>query len=230
MPEDNQYIDFSTVLASAVHDMKNSLCLLMQSLDNLTNVIPQDNIEGHNQLAAVHYEASRMNTGLVQMLSMYRSEKNQLPLNISECYIEDLFDELEAANQSYIQHKNITLNIKLDQNLVWYLDTDIIYLLINDMLINAMRYGDQRIALSAFEEEDYLVIQIEDDGPGYPPSMLQINETKLTHFNVKQGRTGLGIYFARLIAEAHSTSQGVGSIRLTNGGTLGGSVFQLKLP
>lgn len=230
MAEDNQYIDFSTVLASAVHDMKNSLCLLMQSLDNLTEAIPVADTKGQDQLATVHYEAARLNTGLMQMLSMYRAEKSQLPLNIDECYIEDLFDELQAANQSYIRTKNIELTIKLDRDLAWYFDADIIYLLVNDMLINAMRYGNQQIILSAYEESGYLLIQIEDDGPGYPANMLEINQPQLKYFNVKQGRTGLGIYFARIIAEAHSSDHGLGSIQLTNGGTLGGSVFQLKLP
>lgn len=230
MADNNTYIDFAAVLAAAVHDMKNSLSLMMQSIDNLDAAIPEQNTAGRDQLAAVHYEASRLNTGLVQMLSMYRAEKDRLPLNIDECYIEDLFDELQAANLNYIKHKQIELVVQMDDDIAWYLDADIIYLLLNDMLINAMRYGNKRINLSAFEQDNLLVLQIEDDGSGYPGSMLEINNADLQNFNVRQGRTGLGIYFARLIAEAHSSGDVKGSIHLSNGGALGGGVFQVKLP
>lgn len=230
MKKHTQIIDFSTVLASAVHDMKNSLCLLMQSIDNLGSAMESSNDEAKDQLAAVHYEAARLNTGLVQMLSMYRAEKDQLPINVDECYIEDLFDELQAANRNYMKQRNIELEIDLDTDLCWFLDADIVYLLLNDMMINGMRYGKTKMRLSAVEEDNYLIVTIEDDGDGYPESMLKINDASLSTFNVRQGRTGLGIYFARLIAEAHCDDERMGSIHLSNGGSLGGSVFQLKLP
>jgi len=40
----------------------------------------------------------------------------------------------------------------------------------------------------------------------------------------------LGLFFAKLIANAHSQGDKVGSIALSNGGSLGGSVFEVKIP
>ncbi len=41
--KEQQLIDFSTVLAAAVHDMKSSLNLLQQSIDGLNKTITADN-------------------------------------------------------------------------------------------------------------------------------------------------------------------------------------------
>ena len=230
MKEQSKLIDFSTVLASAVHDMKNSLCLLIQTIEDLNIEISPENQKAIDSLASAHYEASRLNTGLVQLLSLYRAEIENLPLNVDECYLEDLIEELLFTNESYMKHKKMELEVEQEDNLVWYLDGDLINLLLNDVLINAMRYSKQKILLKTFEEDGYLYFQVEDDGPGYPSSMLEATTINIQDFDISQGRTGLGLFFARLIAEAHTQGERKGSISLSNGGTLGGSVFTLKLP
>ncbi|TDF42132.1 HAMP domain-containing histidine kinase [Alteromonadaceae bacterium M269] len=230
MKETTRKIDFATILASAVHDMKNSLCLLLQSIETLSDNIAQQNPEASKELASLHYEASRVNTGLMQLLSLYRSEQDHLPINVDEHYLEDVIEELVATNENYIENKKMELSIDLDEDLAWFLDVDLINLMLNDVLVNAMRYSKHRIAIRVFTEESYLFVQVQDDGPGYPSSMLKISKATMQDFDVNTGRTGLGLFFARLIAEAHSIEDRIGSIHLENGGELGGSVFTLKLP
>ena len=81
MDSHSNLIDFSSVLASTVHEMKNSLCMLLQSIDTMAQDQDQ-NPRTAQELAKIHYEASRLNTNLLQMLSLYRVEKAQLPLMI----------------------------------------------------------------------------------------------------------------------------------------------------
>lgn len=230
MQERNNTIDFPSVLGAAAHDMKNALCLLLQSLEQLNQAIPTDNPQASQQLANVHYEAARLNTGLVQLLSLYRSKNEPLPLNINECFIDDLIEEVLASNQLYIQQKQIKVDIHIADELAWYLDADLVQLLLNDVLLNAMRYSSANMRLTAGVESDCLVIQLEDDGPGYPAQMLQANQDKIQQADISHGRTGLGLYFARLIAKAHQNQGQLGEITLSNGGHFGGSVFRLKLP
>ena len=223
-------IDFSSVLAAAVHDMKNSLCLLIQSIESLTEAIPPANTDARHQVASVHYEATRLNTNLVQILSLYRAELDKLPITVDECFIDDLFEDVMSSVRIYMEQKNLLVSMQIQDDINWYLDSELVFLLINDVLINAMRYGTSQIQISAEIVDDYLSIKIEDDGPGYPQSMLDRSTEDLAEFNVSQGRTGLGLYFARLIAQAHKREDRFGEISLSNGGTLGGSVFEVKLP
>ena len=223
-------IDFSSVLAAAVHDMKNSLFLLIQSIENLAGELPSDNVEAREQVANVHYEASRLNTNLVQILSLYRSELESIPISADECFVADLIADVVGSNAFYIEQKNIELSVNVDEDVSWYLDSELIYLLINDVIVNALRYGTSRIAIQACITDDYLSIKIEDDGNGYPEEMLTKSHSTLSNFELSQGRTGLGLFFAKLIADAHSHNDKAGIISLSNGGSLGGSVFEVKIP
>jgi K+-sensing histidine kinase KdpD len=230
MPREDTSIDFSTILGSAVHDMKNSLCLLMQSIESLGQSLVETDPVSREHLASAHYEAARLNTGLVQLLSLYRAGSDNLPLNIDEYHIDDVIEDLLATNESYLNHKNMILEVSQSADLVWYLDADLIGILLNDVLINAMRYSKKNIHLSVYMEHKQLVFKVEDDGPGYPKSMLDAQSIQMQQCDIGEGRTGLGLYFARLIAKAHTKGETEGKIYLENGGSLGGSVFILTLP
>lgn len=223
-------IDFSSVLAAAVHDMKNSLFLLIQSIENLAQELPDENTRAREQVASVHYEASRLNINLVQILSLYRAELERLPITVDECFVQDLFEDVVGSNRLYIDQKNIAVSVDVSDDLSWYLDGELLFLLVNDVLVNALKYGSSQIRLSAGCHDGCLIIRVEDDGAGYPQQMLEKSVAELTDFQLSQGRTGLGLYFAKLIAAAHSQDDKTGEISLKNGGTLGGSVFEVKLP
>ncbi|WP_199915573.1 sensor histidine kinase [Saccharobesus litoralis] len=223
-------IDFSTVLASAVHDMKNSLCMLIQSIDKLSHKMSNQSNEDAEELARLHYEASRLNTNLLQLLTLYRAEKNQMPLNVEEHYLDDVFDEILAKNELYIEKNKLEVSINVDNELCWHFDIDMISSLLNDIFINALRYSAGFICMSADIIDNELIITVEDNGEGYPERMLAIQNSEMHDLDLNAGRTGLGLYFARLIAAAHTNIDKQGSIELTNGGKLGGSVFKLRLP
>ena len=183
-------IDFATVLASAAHDMKNSLCLLIQSIDNLQQQQQQLDSNGHEELSRIHYEANRLNINLLQLLSLYRIEKNQLPLQIDQYYICDLFEEILLKNEMYSAQKNIQVEIQASTELLWYFDSDLISNLLNDMFINALRYTKSKLVLRAEQTEQGLAIELHDDGPGYPEFMLDNADTPVsyTHLTLPTNR------------------------------------------
>lgn len=225
-----ELVDFSSVIAVAIHDMKNSLSLLMQSIEQMAAVIPKEVTQAHNSLNSVHYEANRMNTTLVQVLSLYRAQIDALPVNIDEVFIAELFDEIVESNRLYTQQQSIRVVVNVDEDLSWYLDRELIYLLLHDVLINAVRYGCKNIQLDARVENENLIVSVEDDGPGYPSNMLAMSSKVLDQHCISEGRTGLGLFFARLMAHTHKNMGRRGSITLANSDITGGSVFTLSLP
>ncbi len=223
-------IDFATVLASAVHDMKNSLCMLIQSMDLLQQDLAPPSETASQELARIHYEASRLNSNLMQLLSLYRIEKEQLPLHLDEYFVEDLLEEVLIKNEMYSQQKQIAVQLESSHNLCWFFDNDLVGNLINDMFVNALRYSTTQLLLKAGVWDDYLCIELHDDGEGFPQYMLENSDNSMMHFNLSAGRTGLGLFFAHLIAKAHRNQGRIGRIELANGGQFGGGVFRLYLP
>lgn len=222
-------IDFSAVLASSVHDMKNSLCMLIQSIDELA---ADQKLEDKKQkeLAKIHYEASRLNTNLLQMLSLYRFEKDQLPLLIEEHHVEDMVDELVERNLIYSQNNDIEVEVDISPELVWYFDDSLVGNLLNDIFVNALRYTKDRIIIQTQIIEQKLHISIRDNGNGYPEHMLNNTELSMNEFDIDNNRTGLGLFFAKMIASAHTNKNEQGYIKLANDEQIGGSVFTLVLP
>ena len=223
-------IDFATVLASGVHDMKNSLCMLIQSMEVLQQELAEKSLSASEELGRIHYEATRLNTNLLQLLSLYRIEKDQLPLHMDEYNIDDLFDEILLRNALYSQQRHIEVSTECAARLSWFFDNDLISSLINDMFVNALRYSTSRLLLKAGVEQQQLVIELHDDGTGYPTDMLDNSDEGINNLNLAAGRTGLGLFFAHMIARAHRNKDRCGRIELSNGGQYGGAVFRLILP
>lgn len=223
-------LDFKAVLASCVHDMKNGLCMMLQAIDTLALRLPADDQQSADEFARLHYEAARLNGDLVHLLTLYRSDCDSLPLNIDEHYVDELVEELAQKNLLYLQMRQLTIEREVDSDLAWYFDRDMVMNLLNDILVNAMRYCRGHIRIRASVDNQQLVIAIADDGPGFPQGMLELGSTASGPLALASGRTGLGLHLAGLIAKAHHRRGISGEIQLANGGPLGGSVFTLKLP
>jgi signal transduction histidine kinase len=222
-------IDFSTVLGASMHDMKNSLCMLLQSIDLINEKIDHDN-QTRAELAQIHYEIARVNSNLLQLLALYKNDNKNLPLNVEEHYIDELIDELWAKNEMYISNKEINCICEIEDDLAWFFDLDLVSNLLNDILVNALRYTKSKILITAKIVDQVLEINIYDDGSGYPEAMLNSPTDKMSTTHLIHNRTGLGLYFAHSIANAHEANNLKGTIELNNGGLLGGSIFTLKIP
>jgi signal transduction histidine kinase len=222
-------LDFSTILATSAHDMKNSLFMLLQSIETLGSA---ENLteQQHKSFADLHYQTSRINSTLMQLLALYRSDKKELPVYIDEHYVTDIFTEVVDKNQTYLDHHEIKINVDVDEGLMGYFDFDLITYLIGDIFVNALRHANKSIDLRAFIQDGYLNIQVEDDGLGYPEHMLAVSQNNQSEFNANKGRSGLGLLFAKRIAAEHKNKQQQGHILCENKLQSKGGVFTLRLP
>lgn len=220
-------IDFSTVLASSVHDMKNSVGMLIASLEEVLRSMPEETQQSE-QMNSLHYEASRINNELVQLLSIYRLQQDHLPIHIDQHYVIDVLEDQVARNYPLIQSRGIDLTVDCDPDLEAYFDADLIGSVIQNVLVNGCRYTQSQLKLSASMADNVVCICVADDGNGYPEAM--------TGYPIEQQpssghqSTQLGLYFASVIAGLHRSSVGQGRIALRNGAPLGGGAFELYIP
>jgi signal transduction histidine kinase len=222
-------LDFSSILATSAHDMKNSLFMLLQSIEQLDladNLTPQQ----HQSVADLHYQTSRINGSLMQLLSLYRDEQNQLPIYIEENSVAEMLHEVIDRNRLFLNSHHVKVDIEVDEELTAFFDQDLVTYLVADIFVNALRHTKSCVTLRAFTDHQYVNIQVEDDGEGYPDHMLAINNQSDSEFNACKGRSGLGLLFAQKIASAHKTNQLQGHILLENKNKAGGSLFTLRLP
>lgn len=223
--------DFSLILASSVHDMKNSLGMLLNSLECVMQETPAENEDQAKRFATLQYEASRINTELIQLLSIYRMENDRLPVQVDEHYLIDVLEEQVARNDMLFQTRSLTVDVDCDEDLLWYFDAELIGGVVHNVLVNGARYSKSKMKLKAEVVDDELIVTVADDGGGYPSFMLGCPKQSFAKsVSFSEGNTHLGLYFAQETARLHSRNKRQGRIDLSNGGDLGGGVFNIYLP
>lgn len=223
-------VDFSFVLASSVHDMKNSVGMLLNTLSGVTHQYPARDQKQANAYAVLEYEATRINAELIQLLSLYRIEQEQISVNIEKyCVIEVLEDQI-ARNDMLLKIRNISLELYCDEHLKGYFDADLIAGVINNLLVNAIQHCKSKIRISAEISGNGVVITINDDGDGYPDEVISAFNHGDAKISFSGGRPHLGLLFAHKVALMHSSNGQQGIIQVDNNGVLGGGCFRIILP
>jgi len=223
-------LDFSTVLASSIHDMKNSLGMVLSSLEE---IVDTDDDHCHctpEQAAQLQYEAKRVNDNLVQLLTLYKVENQYYSANLTEVDVEDFLEESYLLNKPLLEHKGVETEIICEPGLTGYFDRELMAGVINNLVTNAVRYTNHRIQLDATTEEGYLCLSVNDDGPGFPERMLETDLENDNALEMVSGHTKLGLIFCTMVARLHRNGERQGAIKLQNNGTLGGGRFTIYIP
>ena len=228
--QNNESVNFSDILASSIHDMKNSLAMLLGSLAEITSDCTPTACKSGMQLLKIQHEGQRVNRDLMQLLSLYRINTKGYNLNIDEHYLEDFMEEISLENTDILKHNNINLITEYNSSDYAYFDKDLLVGIVNTIINNAYRYTKDTIKISAKMDNDYCVISIEDNGSGYPERMLINPNSEDKEINFSTGSTGLGLFFANTIAGMHKNKEKTGYIELSNTGLDGGGKFSIYLP
>ncbi len=226
-------MNFSDILASTLHDTKNSLGVLFNNLEDIIARCHDKNCAEHVEFYHLQYEIKRLNHSLIRLLSLYKAEKSQLTINIDYHSIRDVLEEAVVQHDMLLKSRGIKLTTRCDPELFGVFDLNLIMGVLDNIINNSFRYAKENVEISAFKENGYLVMRVEDDGTGYPAAML-FNKDTIPEFNreidFETGNTGLGLYFSFMVAAMHKNKEKSGFISITNDEKSGGGVFSIYLP
>ena len=223
---ENTHISFSAILASTIHDVKNSLGIVLSSLDELVRSVG-DSLPPA-QMGKLLCESQQVTNNLVQLLALYKMENQGLVLNIDDYFIYDFLEEILISEQALLKTRNIELGFKCAEDLTWYIDRDLITGVLKNALNNALRYAYSKVLITAEEVNHSLVLSVNDDGNGFSDTIMANYQRHGVNFS--SGNTGLGIYFSSRVAELHKNRDKQGVIEIGNGHVLGGACFSIILP
>lgn len=220
--------NFSMIIASAVHDMKNSLGMLLHSLDGLRHEYESE-LGASPRFNTLQYEAERVHSDLVQLLGLYRLGEQNLSAHAEEQFVPDFLSQQLARHRPLLEGHGLDCRIEADE-ISGFFDDDLLTGVLNNTINNAIRYTKSRILITAGQRDGYLVIGVEDDGEGYPEHMQKSGKVSFKSLDFNTGSTSLGLFFASSVAQLHRDGDRHGFIKLHNHGHLGGGVFEIWLP
>jgi signal transduction histidine kinase len=231
--------ELSLFLASTAHDMKNSISVLSGTLERLLVDAASDPSSqtgsAYGQMAHMLYQTKRLNDNLMQLLALYKQVgKPGYPFDVRPLELGHLADQVVAMGRVLLQSRGIRLELDYDPGLIWHVDEDLIVGVLSHAINNASHYTRDTVRLAIRELDGWLELRVEDNGPGYPPALLEAGAVATREgaggVNFLTNSAGLGLYFSGEVAKMHRHRGRSGFVRLENGGTYGGGCFILGLP
>lgn len=174
-------------------------------------------------LQTVNSDADRVTRLISELLDVSRIEAGRLELRKQ---VVDLINvvERDVAARVAAGEQAERFNVVTDGALpeLW-LDPDKMAQVIGNLVENALRHGDGVVTISVAPEEGGARVMVSDEGEGIAPEAIGRVFTKFWRGGGRGG-TGLGLYIAKGIVEAHGGTIDAGKA------PSGGALFQFWVP
>ncbi len=218
----------NTVLAASIHEIKNRYGLMFSQLDELLAALPLDETSQH-QAAHIKSEADFIGNELVRVLTSYKLLEDQQAYVQNQQFLVDFLEEKVARHCNTIQAHNVAIEFECDEELDAFFDANVINIILDTAIYNAIKAGAKHILICAELKQNPFTIDVHDDGPGFPESMLE-QPIQSQSINYDQGNTGLGLRLADQMIQQHQESGQSGWLQLLRSDRLGGACLRLNLP
>jgi signal transduction histidine kinase len=112
---------------------------------------------------------------------------------------------LEEIVDSVAPSESVQIGLAVDPALEAELDVDALDRIVSNLIVNACRYGEPPVLVSAATEHGCLRVTVQDSGPGVPAEFVpQLFDRFARAPGAGSPGTGLGLAIARSYARAHS--------------------------
>jgi len=159
-----------------------------------------------DELAILVRNAKRLERLSSNILDIARIESGALHLNIQEFNLNDVLSPLVQDARNVIKNTGkedvITQYVPSDNNIVLKADKDRLSEVMWNLLDNATKFTEKgSISIASRKENSHITVTVKDSGSGIDSDVLPKLFTKFVTKSEKG--TGLGLYIAKSIIEAH---------------------------
>ncbi len=158
-------------------------------------------------------DALEMETIIDALLEAERLNDRHRALARSEVTISEL---IETMLTDYFSRDREHISVQIGRDATLQADRVRLTLLLKNLVANALRYGNRALGpveIQVSAETDRLKIAVQDHGPGLDAHQAQSLGEPFFRSDASRARdtggTGLGLYLAQLVAEAHGGSLAV---------------------
>ena len=209
------------------HELKTPLSVAVTATDALRNFSAEADVERRSRYLEIVENQLTQLSAMVERILSVSVEGREVSHNPVRIPVRELLEEVTSGIRL---EGRAALTIDCSEELMMTGDRFHLQNLLSTLLDNALKYTDREptLHLSATEEEGWLLLAIRDNGRGIAREHLEHLFEKF--YRVPQGDVqsvrgyGLGLYYARRVAERHGGT-------LTVESRVGvGSAFTLKIP
>jgi len=176
-------------------------------------------------------ESQRMIRLINLFLNVTKIESGRLELTKRPVQIDEVINKVITMVQRHAEEKKLKLEYKPAKKLPEVMaDHDKLGDIVLNLVDNAIKYTDQgSVTISTKKEKEFIHMAVKDTGLGIPPEEVKKLFAKFVRgygiAQVNPDGSGLGLYVARRLTEAHG-----GKIWVESGGRGKGSIFHVTIP
>jgi signal transduction histidine kinase len=213
------------LVSSVSHELRTPLTAMVGFLEVLDDTTIELGAKERKELISIVRQQSLYMSRIVADLLLLARDSNALQLQESETPLTRLIDE--SARRLARQDRD--LEVKVEPGLVALADADRLRQALDNLIINAFRYGGGKTLVIARSEGSDVVIEVHDDGPGVPRkyelAIWEQFERGANRLNASTPGSGIGLSVVDLVVRRHG-----GTATYERSRILGGACFRIVLP
>lgn len=205
---------------------RNTLADLAHSLKTPLAVITGARSEKHSlqsYSALVEEQAGRMAQIVQYQLS--RAVKAKEQTIASAIPLESSIRRITSALEKVYASKGMRLSYQGLESKVFAGDERDLMELMGNLLENAFKYGSSQVSISAKEDQSFLILVIEDDGPGVGTESDRVILQRGARLDTSLPGQGIGLAVCVDILSSYN-----GSLEVDRSKKLGGAAFIIRVP
>jgi heavy metal sensor kinase len=220
-------------MADASHELRTPLSVVRTAAQVTLQKPERPNSEYREALALIEQQASRLSRVVEDMFALTRADMNQLPLDISELYLDEIVADTTRAANILAQRKGVHLKSQDLQEAPYRGDDRLLRQMISNLLDNAIKFTPEggTVEVQFKRAGAGYEITVVDTGCGIPEDLqVRVFDRFFRTDGARAGTNGsggagLGLAISRSIAELHE-----GRLTLQSSGPGRGSTFCVCLP
>lgn len=202
------------LVAVVSHDLRTPLSTVsLGALLMVRTLVNDTSVPARRLLAAaqsMQRATARMDQMLRDLLDLAAIEQGRYNVNLTPCPVDALFQDAGALLTPLAEGKRITLCFAPGEGLVAHVDQERFHQVIGNLVVNSLKFTpeggrvDVAAGLDAASQGRLLRFSVKDSGVGMSPEqMSHIFERYWRVRDANPTGTGLGLYIARGLVEAH---------------------------
>ncbi|MCF8220957.1 MAG: HAMP domain-containing histidine kinase [Cryomorphaceae bacterium] len=213
------------------HELKTPISTISLSAEMMMRLPEISTEQVHKYASIIYKENKRLEHQVERVLNVAKLDKDQVVLNKDQFDVNELLDEVKENFELHHLEKGGVIHIELNA-VNHIIQADAVHLtnVIYNLLENAVKYCESvpNITIQTRNEKQGIWIEIEDNGIGIKKENLSLIFDKF--YRVPTGNLhnvkgfGLGLYYVKLIVDAHG---GKVNVKSTPGK---GTTFSLFFP
>jgi signal transduction histidine kinase len=201
-------------VADASHELRTPLSILKTELE-LADRRERSADDLRRAVHSAREEVDRLSRLAEDLLVIARSDQGRLPIKRERVEPGQVLERVQDrfARRADEEERKIVVDAPPGQTAD--LDPFLIEQALDNLVDNALRHGEGEVRLSARRRDGSVVLEVSDEGPGFPPGFEAQAFERFTRPDGGRtgGGAGLGLAIVRAVAAAHGGQAGVAGPR-----------------